>query len=541
MKRRLVKNHRGDPLVNEFGYPVTIASGWYEQGRYPTQVQDSTMPYWEEGTVDWCEMEESSHWRRIITTARYIFSTAPALRGALMEQAGLSFPLRPQYIGEDKEWGDEAEEWLYNWRKTANVRGAPYDGEATSRVRMISRKVDGDVATHFELDKMTGLPRIRIIESHRIGDRELDGKKRVKKGKYRGYMCHNGVIHDDNGMVVAYHILGDTKDDDLDIPANELHLCFRPNHASQYRGMSELVASLMHFGDIKLLHSYELRAQQLQSAMAIAERNESGEPEPPGADFITEPTDGSTTAPSASGLVTRTYNAGMHVYFKSSNPANGLELLRPDRPGADSQAFGDKIMTEAFYGIEWDPNFAMAIKEPGGAWTRTIIEKIRRGVQNNQRLEAKQCQWEDVRALSWAVTEGLLPEPKDGDVFSWEYQGPPRITADTGYEEQANRESYKLGLNSLKDIKLADGKWWQDLRSQREMELVDLLERAQRISKAFPDVDIMTTMQMLEQRSSTFQGASKPAPTPGKPMMPGDNAEDPEDATEDDTEEEAVD
>jgi capsid protein len=509
MKQRLIRNHRGKPLINQFGVPISVSRGWYEPGRYPSEPNDSVWPYWEDGTVDHSELMEEDHWRRIITTARYIFCTAPALRGALLEQASLSFPLHAQYTGEDKAWGEEAEEWLADWRKTANIRGAPYDAEATSRVRLISRKVDGDVATRFEFDA-TGAPRIRIIESHRIGTRNLDGNRRVKEGPYRGYLCHNGVIHTDAGEPLAYHILGDKKEQDVDVPASELHLCYRPCHATQWRGMSELVASLMHFGDMKLLRSFELRSQQIQSMFAISEKNESGEPEPPGADFLTEPTAGSTTNPSASGLVYRTYGAGMHAYFKSSNPNAGLELLRPDRPGADSQAFGDRILSEAFYGIEWDPHFALAIREqPSGAWARTIIEKIRRCVANNQRMEAAACSWEAVRAISWAVVNGVLPEPSDGDVFSWAWQGPPRVTADTGYEEQANREGYKLGSLSLQDWQLRDGKWWQDVRAQRERELDDLLERAARVA-ARHGVDLMAAAQLLEQRTPNMVPTQQP-------------------------------
>ena len=206
------------------------------------------------------------------------------------------------------------------------------------------------------------------------------------------------------------------------------------------------------------------------------------------------------------------------VRYYRSNSGSGLEAFRGgDRPSMSAQAFEDRIISGALYAMEWDPNFALAIKEPGGAYARTVIEKIRRSVANGQKVVKKWARRVDGWALSVAMTNGDLPYPSDGDWYSWDYQGPARITADTGNEQNARREGYKLGMTTLKSEQAEGGNWWEETRAQRSVEIDDLLTRAQATATKF-GISIQEALTLYEQRSpNPMPSPVEPAPTGAQP------------------------
>lgn len=443
----------------------------------------------------------AANWKWILSAGRFLFANAPIVRGALTEMADYSFPLEPQYLGADKEWGAKAEEWLWEWYQIANVKGPQFSGGNLSRMRLLGYKVDGDVGTAF-IKSESGFPQLQIIRAHRIGTRKFDGE--LDYGPYAGMWIHNGCIFNDSGRTVAYLVLGESEDSDQWISARDLHLTFRPNEADQYRGVSHLVSSIQSFSDIKRLREYEMRAQQIGASISLIEKNETGTVDE--AQRALE-LDGTTPGSDASGVTTKTYQSGLIQYYKA-NSGSGLEAFRNDRPSSDAQAFEDKIVSQALYGIGWDPNFALAIKEPGGAWARTVIQKIRRSIACNVEIERQAMRREAGWAVSVAIKLGLLPKPSDGDWFSWEFAPTqPQITADSGNEENAKRESYKLGLMTMRDLTNERGRWWEEERAQREVEVRDLLDRSKAIAKTY-GISIQEAMNLIEQR--TPNGAGTP-------------------------------
>jgi hypothetical protein len=218
------------------------------------------------------------------------------------------------------------------------------------------------------------------------------------------------------------------------------------------------------------------------------------------------------------------------LYFKSGT-GSGLELLRPDRPGPDCQSFEDRVVRHAMVGMEWDPDFLLAIKDPGGAWARTILQRVNRCVGNNVIVEAMAQRREDWYALNQAIKLKVLPAPKDGDTWSWEYQlAAPQITADSGNDLAAQRDNYLLGIDTLHDICVKGGDWWKDHRQQRQIETVDLLTRARAVQELFPELSLVEAANFLERRDNGNapgagnddpKGENQPAEKkPGAPPTP---------------------
>lgn len=480
-------------ILDRHGKPAA----YYEASRNRYSGDRSWLNVGNVASDSWTELDNSTL-QSLQASGRFLFKNVPIVRGAILEKASMSFPLEPQYNGSDKEWGDLAEAALHDWHKVMCVAGPAYDFDTLGRMILISAMVDGDIGTLLRKTR-DNFPQVQIIRAHRIGDREFGLNSKFK----------SGVQLSSDGRPIAYQILGAEKADDVVVSANDFELTFRPDAPDQSRGVSALCASIGSFADVKRLREYEMRAQQLFASMALIENNETGEADT-AAEAITMPSaDGSGTP---SGLVTQSFEAGMIKYYRS-NSGSGLEAFRSDRPSADAQAFEDKIISGALYGIEWDPNFALAIKEPGGAYARTVIEKIRRSISNGQKLVKKWARRIDGWALSVMMKNGVLPYPKTGDWYSWDYQCPARITADTGNEKNARREDYKLGLLTMEEEQAESGKWWEETREQRQREVEDLLTRAQSISSTY-GISINDALNLLEQRSPN------PMSTPAQPAIP---------------------
>ncbi|MBM3836202.1 MAG: phage portal protein [Verrucomicrobia bacterium] len=494
----MIKRVRQSSILDRHGRPIAI--DLFQGGI--TNRKGDTGPIYNNYSLDTEKIVSTRNWQQMMTSGRFLFANVPMVRGALLEQCALSFPLEPTYVGVDKEWGKQAEEWLLNWHRINSVRGEIYDQDTQNRLLLLGAKIDGDiyVALTETEDKY---PLLQHIRGHRIGNRY--NVSIVEAGPYEGLRICNGVVKNKFGRAVAYKILGETPDEDRIVSARSLVPCYRPDFSDQGRGISHLCASITSFYDINRLRDYEMRAQQIGSSIGIIEQNEDGEADQAAAS-VELPSAGSNTVGTASGLITETIEEGLIRYFKSGT-GSGLEAFRQDRPSADASRFEDKIATGALYGIEWDPNFALAIKEPGGVWARTIIEKVRRCIANNQKMVARVQQRTDGYGLSKAIKLGLLPYPPNGDWYSWEYTGPARITADSGNEESAKREAYKLGLLTLREWASERGKWWiEDIREQREAETVDLLERAQKIAARF-GLKIVQALELLEQRTPNGAGS----------------------------------
>jgi hypothetical protein len=502
------------PLVDPHGRPMAASWTFYESAdRYSNN--DDRSGWLNNGARDTDDLLPTADWRTLMEESRKLFANAPLLRGAVIEQARYAFPLEPHYVGTDREWGKLAKEWLYHWKKTADVRGFPYDCHRAARVRLISRLVDGDATRIFV--KENGAPRLQFVRGHRIGNgsQKLDKDSRLESGPWKGYRLKNGIVVNNYDRGLAICIVNPnakSPSDDQFVPESPQQLremnglppfvqTYNPDLSDQCRGISEISVSIASLKSHKRWRANEERAQEIQSAYAITEKNDSGENE-----GAVRNTDGTkVTSARGSGLSVQTMEKGM-IKFLRANSGHELEMLRPDRPGPGVLAFDDRTIEEIIYGMGWEPNFALLIKQPGGAWARTILRKVNGTLGEHQQLEAMSQLREDTWALSVAINTGELDAPKDGDFVSWDYQGPPKITADSGNEARAQMEGYKLGLITRRRIFAAEGLWQEEEDKSRLEETRSRLVDAKALLAEFPELkDINTAFALLEQRFANQQ------------------------------------
>lgn len=431
--------------------------------------------------------------KELLKAARYLYANSSIVRGAFREQMDFSFPLAPQYVGADQVWGEMAEEWVREWMRICSVKGQPFTMGTHNRIRMLCRKLDGDIGTLLTRTE-TGYPQIQLIRGHRIGCR--DGDEIVKDGPFNGFAIRDGVIKGRTGRVVGYRVLNDNGTHQ-DISSRSLILSFDPDFCDQDRGYSSLASSIEDFDDIRQTRSNEMTAQEIFSTQTLIETNEIG-----GADDATAVMGDGATSTSTPAYHTEGVRKGTIRYIRAGTGSN-IQAFQHDRPSANVREFANDIITQALTGIGWEASFLLSIREPGGAWARTVLQKINKTIERNQECEARVMRTEIAYAVSVAISLGLLPAPKDGDSFSWVMvptQG--RVTADSGNDDQSKREDYKLGHATLRDLSMSrGGKWWEDIRLQKEREANDLLQRARRLVQANPEISLDYAINLIEQRN----------------------------------------
>lgn len=409
-----------------------------------------------------------------------------------MEMAAYSFPINPRFP--DTPFGREAQQYIDEFDNNCDVRGTNFDRRAASRLRLMSEMTDGDIGIHLTQDK-EGRPKIQHIRAHRIHNGNLQNGP-LSKTRH----LSNGVITDEVGKPVAYLVQqGSDRNTVRRISANNMILRFNPLYSDQSRGISVLGSAITTFADIKQVREWNMYAFKMASAMVFKKKVLGGLPEE-GDGFIMSDA-GTDVTGLASGNQIQAFERGMTMYLDSADPNADLEQVEFDRPSSEAQAFEDRMMRMSLYGIGWDPDFALSLKSPNGAWARTIIEKIRRSIQSHQEREIKTLRRIHAYALSKAIKLKLVREPDQARFWdSWEYEVPARLTADSGNERNATLSEYQAGTRSLQTIAGEQGRHWVKLREQREFEVSDLLQRAKRIADA-NGIELKDALQLMEGKS----------------------------------------
>ena len=477
---------KGVILYDQHGYRLPSGSRLYSSVLTPMSEHPGAFT---NSRYDTDRMIMAADWKLLLSAGRALFALFPVVQGALQEQATYSFPLQARSDGADKAWGNLAEDFLAEWRSNPTILGQPFDGTTLARLTLTASAVDGDILRLKILDEY-GFPRIQPIRAHRVGFRsEFMQDGRMTTGPYAGFRGCNGVVLDNYNRRVAFHILGDTPAMDVYVPAASVCHIFDPLYTDETRGTSRLAVAVRTFSDIKRLREFELRAMQVQSSVAITEANETGMPDEASVALQYGDADGATGGAQAS-LDIQTLEEGLWKYVKAGT-GQKLEFHAPERPGENWQAFEQRMEGAGLYGIEWDPDFARMIKEPGGAWARIKLQKVNRRILKNASIEARAQKSEDTWAISQFIALGLLPAPSDGDIFSWRYHlALPQLTADSGNEENAKREAYKLGITTLLSVVSERGLYWEDVRQQREAEIRDKWNRVRMLTTEFADLGI---------------------------------------------------
>lgn len=458
-------------ILDPFGFPAHSGSGGrvLEASRNDskkgppvvvvTESISKSVSYWD--------------WRVVLAMSRKLWANFGPIKGATASKAmhSIGRAWEPEFLGEDKEWGKIATEWLQGWYRLCDVRGGIYDFKTNLYLASISIDRDGDFGVLLTQTE-DGYPQLQHIPADRIGMRygsvgivgndvtteisQPDGTTKPQKGVYAGLRIQHGVIYNSRGRPVAVRILGSTPEDDRDVSTRDFIMRFDPEYYDQSRGFSAFSGSLDFIRGAMASHEWEQQALLIAGTIGLIEHTESG---------ALDPNDGAVTigsaatATSAATLTTQTLEGGMIRAFRAGSGSK-LEQFKNERPGEAWDSFNDRIIRIALNEMNWPYSLTWKPDGMNGTQERSAIEQARSSIADRQDLLRPLAEQEVGYAISKAINLGQLPPYKGRDIggfLKWGFSVPPQFNIDHGREDQQWREGYKLGLVNVGDYLRRDG------------------------------------------------------------------------------------
>lgn len=459
-------------ILDPFGFPVYSSGGGRlldgarnDPAKGPvlpliTESIQRSVSYWD--------------WKVVLSSSRKLWANFGVLKGATAaiakQSVGRSW--EPEFLGQDKAWGEQATEFLQSWYQNCDVRGENYDFKTSLYLDSIALDRDGDFGVLLT-ESESGWPQLQHIGAHRIGmrnggDRIVDdsvasvipdasGKLVTIMGFYKGLRIQQGIIYNAAGRAVAVRILGALPADDRDVSTRDFIFRFGPEWMDQGRGFSAFSGSLDFIRSSFFSHDWQQRALLIASAIGLIETNESGaaDPNDPGqiARTLATPTTAGTMA-------SQELEGGLIRYFKAGNGSK-LESFVDGRPGDQWDQFNDRIIRIALAELGWPYSLVWKPEGMNGTQERSAIEMARATVADRQdelRPIAKRvCGY----AVSKAINLGILPTytgPDIGGQLAWGFSIPPQFNIDHGREDQQWRENYKIGFETMAAKLAQEGK-----------------------------------------------------------------------------------
>ncbi len=431
---------------------------------------------------------------------RSLFASSADIGGAIISKAGWCVgpsAFSPIYSGptDQQDWGNIVEQWLMDsFYPVCNIAGPNFDFATSLNLSSIALDVDGDTLCVLTSNR-NGFPQFAMIPSHKIGNRHVaDGL--VKDGKYKGNEIYNGVIISSNGRPIAYRILGETEEDDYDLPAQSCSFLYEPEWSDQYRGISRIARPLTDLMDQQDIDEFLKQGVKLASTLGLLHSTESGTPDA-SANLVGVDEDESVVTGIPQGPPFEILNGGEIMYFKA-NAGEKIESLKDERPSQNTAAFIERIQRRALFSIGW-PIELLDPSKIGGASVRLVQDLARKTIANRQITLERRARFIVKYAVAMGMQNGFIPQ-NNKDWYSWSFTKGSVISVDNGNESNMDREGLKIGTTNLSEIASKKGLDWQELRQQTQRETEDLLIRAQFISQKY-SIPMTSALTLLSQRN----------------------------------------
>jgi hypothetical protein len=346
----------------------------------------------------------------------------------------------PVYTGEDAAWGDEAEAALHEADKLANIRGPRFSFARTFELGGRAWDCDG---AFFLLctSSASGFPQFQAIEAHRIGQRDntADNNGRVASGPYRRLRIANGIITDDRGLEVAYHVLGEKPEDDITISARDLWHIAPAQHFSEGRPLPLIAPAVRDLYAVTTARRAQSVQLEIDSKLTFIETTATGTRDA-SRDALNPPK-------TPKGTPTELVEDGMTRYIKTGNTLTPHESRRPSNEWMN---FDDKSLKTAVAAMGWRAEML----DPGlmstGAPTRAFQDIINTTIL---RSYEEMVPWV-IRARQYQVAK-LIEQKKLRKIDSW-YQWdsvpPPEFTVDPSRSIASDLEAARAGADNIPNI-----------------------------------------------------------------------------------------
>jgi capsid protein len=453
-------------------------------------IHDGTYPTRNKPRFQWVTNQYAQDFNRNVTgadqnlllsRARELTENSPAIKNAMKEISDwvIGDAWYSKFIGEDQAWGEQAVEWVDNWMGIATF-GNNRTFQKSLKIAVVSTLRDGDSIAVLTGTRINDYPQIQWIPSHRIGSYGYDNK--IKSGRYKDKTVINGVIYNQYGEVIAYNVIGNSRDgtDDIQIGVKDGMLVYDPEYVDQDRGLTSLAGAINNVDDYNTIKDFELRALKHNSSIAAALHVPAREIDDHAGEYADSPFVTRETQPSGGDRTStiESLQGGEVMLFRPEDGAK-IDFLSSNRPGANTSAFlVDHVLRHAFLsmGVSMELMYDLNSR---GATTRLIAAKFQRRIEQIQ-AEVIYPLWK--RCVGYAVAkgikQGLLPENKEW--YKLEPSYPKSFSVEQFKDVKSDLELYSKGVMTGTQMASANGWDYKKNLEEKAKELAYAREIAEK-------------------------------------------------------------
>ena len=362
--------------------------------------------------------------KELVRRSRYLHRNSGFVREMVSNMAIYSTGdgIRPQAQSSDPEWNRRAEEIFRRWSVQCEVTNR-FSFEECQSLVCRGMDVDGEFFVLKTRDR-NGMPRIQLIETHRIGDSTDE--------------TYDGIGLASDGSPIFYRLIEDS--DTKDIPAASMLHIFEPESASAVRNAPMIQHSINHMLDEMELLALEKHAVKDNADVSRILKTARGEIDDTG-DFSI----GTSSQPQASDAAQlQKIIGGKLIALK---PDESLDSFQSNRPSPTFTGFLQHLRRDSALGV-LPYEFAADSSSIGGAGVRLVVAKADRRFSYRQLILINRLiepVWAYV--IGDAIARGELSvQPQWWRISS---TTPRRVTVDAGREAQQNRADVEMGLKTL--------------------------------------------------------------------------------------------
>jgi capsid protein len=379
--------------------------------------------------------------RLLLALSRSLYMNLGIPRGAIADKAvyAVGRAWAPVHTGADKAWGKRATQWLAEeWYGSCDMAGPMFDFATSLCVGSIAIDRDGDFGILLTKDK-SGWPMFQMISANRLWSEP--GAKAAA-----GTFWDKGILFSNEGTPLKYRIKNnersESSEDFMDVPASSFIHIFDPEWFSQGRGIPAFTHAILDLGDYQEVQNFEKVAVKVCSALTLIETNEDGTAD-------TGSLKNAGEHPVNTEFKKELMENGLIRYLKAGSGAK-IEPFKSERPTTATTEFLDRLIRGALVGVGWPYELLWDAKNARGANIRAIVARAARTVEDRQDTLRYAARRMVGYAVATAIKKGILPFSEDW--WKWNFTMPPHISVDAGYDAQADREDYKMGLKNLSQI-----------------------------------------------------------------------------------------
>jgi capsid protein len=390
----------------------------------------------------------------MVGTSRWAVRNSPIYKQCVDEAVLVSVGdgLVVQSNARDPKVAVEHQNYFRDWAVRCDLTNR-YNLGQIQAMWMSGALIDGDSFGILTNDPKTGVPKLQILESHRIGSPAAKFDPNNVDGAYLGTY----------GEILGWNVYTDGETRDRYVPSQSMLQVMEFERPSAVRGYPVLQSSLLSVQDQLEIYELEKAACRAASDHVMLLKKQGGVlQDDPASKFSGDFNSCEKMASQMGGKV---------LVVDSNEDFSQVQNNRPSPAWIGMMTAIERDIVRLLpYEYQVDPS------KIGGASVRLVASKVSRWAAKWQSILIDNLDRVYDYVIADAIAKGKLPDDPDFNRKSW--ITPRDITVDAGREASQDRADLQMGLTTAQAILGKKGMTYDEVLEQRAVEMEKLVQKS---------------------------------------------------------------